>query len=67
MQNIVVTLVFSIVVLMFMVYPALKIVEWIERKKKITQRTHNILLFTIAIFLSLVVGIWLQMSSTSGG
>ncbi len=67
MQNIVVTLVFSIVLLMFMVYPSIKIVEWIQTKKEISQRSYNILVFSFAILLSLIVGIWLQSSSTSGG
>ena len=59
-MDIVLTLVFSIVMLLFMVYPAMKIVEWLEERIAIPPRWHNALTFTIVILLSLLIGVFLR-------
>jgi hypothetical protein len=61
MKSIVMTLIFSVVMLMFMAFPAMKIVEWIAIKKELSPRLHNILVISITILLSLMIGIFLQM------
>jgi len=58
--DIVLTLVFSVVMLLFMAFPAMKIVEWIEERIAVPQRWHNPLLFAIVVFLSLAIGIFLR-------
>jgi len=53
MIDIVITLVFMMTLLMFAIYPALKIVEYISTKKELTQKMHNFLtlFFTVSIAL----------------
>lgn len=60
MIDIVVTLVFSIVMLLFMAFPAIKIVEFIDTKVSLSQNSKNILIIFITIFLSLLVGLFLR-------
>ncbi len=60
MIDIVVTLVFSIVMLLFMAFPAIKIVEFLEPKLALSQRGKNILITTLTIALSLMVGLFLR-------
>ena len=60
MIDIVLTLVFSIVMLLFMVFPAMKIVEWLEKRLTIHNTWHNPLLFVITLLLSLLIGLFLR-------
>jgi len=56
----VVTLVFSIVMLLFMAFPAIKIVEFLEPKLKLSEKSKNVLIIVITIILSLLVGLFLK-------
>jgi len=47
---------------MFMAFPAMKIVEWIDNYKELSPKVQNILTIIITILLSLVVGIFLEMA-----
>jgi len=58
--DIVLTLVFSVVMLMFMFFPAIKITEWIEHQINVPKGWHNPLIFGITIFLSLMIGVFLK-------
>jgi len=58
--DIVVTLVFSIVMLLFMAFPAIKIVEYLEPKLNLSQKSKNTLIIVITIILSLLVGLFLK-------
>jgi len=62
MMDIVITLVFSIVMLVFMAFPAMKIVEWIETKIGVPEKWHNPLLISMIIFLSLLIGLFLRFA-----
>jgi hypothetical protein len=62
MMDIVLTLVFSIVMLVFMAFPAMKITEWIESKIDVPKKWHNPLLIGMVILLSLLVGIFLRFA-----
>jgi len=62
MLNLILTLVFSIVMLVFMAFPAMKIVEWIETKINISDTWHNILQIAFTILLSLFVGLFLRFA-----
>ena len=60
MINIVLTLVFSVVMLLFMVFPAMHIVAWLEKRVNVQEKWHNPLLFGMTIILSLMIGIFLR-------
>jgi len=62
MNPIVMTLIFSVVMLMFMAFPAMKIVEWIDNYKELSPKVQNILTIVITIILSLLVGIFLEIA-----
>jgi len=54
------TLVSSVVMLMFMAFPAMKMVEWGASKKELSQQVQNILIVILTIILSVIVGIFLN-------
>ncbi|RLA76301.1 MAG: hypothetical protein DRG30_03170 [Epsilonproteobacteria bacterium] len=60
--DIVLTLVFSIVMLIFMIFPAMKITEWIESKIEIPEKWHNYLMFVITLLLALAIGLFLRFA-----
>lgn len=62
MLEIVLTLVFSIVMLVFMAFPAMKIVEFIEKRITVPEKWHNLLLILTTIFLSLLIGLFLKFA-----
>lgn len=55
-MEIVMTLVFTSALLIFMVYPAMKIVEFIESIIKINDKMYNVLTVMLTIILSLIAG-----------
>ncbi len=54
MLDIIITLVFTMVFLMFSIFPAIKIVDFIKSKRELTPKKENVLtlIFTIAIAFS---------------
>jgi len=62
MMDFVITLVFSIVMLMFMIFPAMKIVEWLENQITVPEKWHNPLLLSTTAFLSLLIGLFLRFA-----
>lgn len=62
MMDTVITLVFSIVMLIFMIFPAMKIVEWIEKRINVPEKWHNPLLLSMTAFLSLIIGLFLKFA-----
>jgi len=62
MTDIVLTLVFSVVMLVFMAFPAMKIVEWIKVKTNFSENIYNILQIFITILLSLLIGLFLKFA-----
>jgi hypothetical protein len=61
MIDIVISLVFSAPLLIIMVFPAMKIVEFIEKKTELSEKYYNILTVSITIFLALIFGILLKI------
>jgi hypothetical protein len=61
MNPIIMTLIFSVVMLMFMAFPAMKIVEWIEQRKALTPQVKNSLTIVITITLSVGIALFLQL------
>jgi len=62
MIDIVLTLVFSVVMLVFMAFPAMKIVDFIETKVTLSEKMHNFLLVGLTILLSLFIGLFLKFA-----
>ena len=62
MLDIVLTLVFSVVMLVFMAFPAMKIVNFIGSKITLSEKMHNILLIGIIVLLSLSIGLFLKFA-----
>ena len=62
MIDIVLTLVFSVVMLVFMAFPAMKIVDLIETRITVSEKVHNILLIGMTILLSLLIGLFLKFA-----
>ena len=60
MSPLLMTLTFSVVMLMFMAFPAMKIVEWISSKKDLSQEIQNIFIVVLTIILSLMIGVFLN-------
>jgi len=56
MKEIILTLVFSIVLLLIMFYPAIKIMEYVEKKKELSQRAYTMWTLILTALLSLVAG-----------
>lgn len=63
-MDLIITMAFSIVMLIFMLFPAMKISEYIASKKEIAQRTKDILTMIFTVILSLLIGLFLKYSST---
>jgi len=55
-KEIVLTLVFSIVLLLVMFYPAIKVMEFVEEKKELSQRAYTTLTLLITVILALIFG-----------
>jgi len=62
MLDIVITLVFSIVMLVFMAFPAMKIVAWIKPKTDFSEKAYDILQILLTVILSLLVGLFLKFA-----
>jgi hypothetical protein len=62
MIDIVLTLVFSVVMLVFMAYPAMRIVDFIEKRVTLSERMRNVLLVATTLLLSLLIGLFLKFA-----
>ncbi|RLA83806.1 MAG: hypothetical protein DRG78_03230 [Epsilonproteobacteria bacterium] len=62
MMDIVMSLVFSAPILIIMIYPAMKITEFIESKIDVNEKLYNKLTVIITILLSLIFGVLLQIT-----
>lgn len=54
------TLVFSIVMLLFMSYPAMRISEWLEERFDLDPKRHALRVISLTILFSLLIGIFLR-------
>jgi len=59
-MDIVITLVYSIVMLLFMIYPSIKITDILYEKFNFSKKYYNITMVFLTIFFSLFVGIFLK-------
>ena len=59
-MEIVLTLTFSIVMLFFMIFPAMKITDWIDARYGIPEKYYKPVMLTIVVVLSLCIGLFLR-------
>ena len=60
MKNIVFVLVFSIVLLFFSIFPAIKIVEYFDKANKLSSFRYNLYTVVLTIVISLIGGLFLR-------
>jgi hypothetical protein len=60
MNDIIITLVFSIVMLLFMVFPAMKVTEMIYKKISLDKSYYNYLTLFLTVIFSLLIGLFLK-------
>jgi len=60
MLDVILTLVFSVVMLVFMIFPAMKIVEGVHAMIPMSQKRRDVAVVVVTIFLSLLVGLFLK-------
>lgn len=60
MLDTVLTLVFSIVMFFFMLYPSMIVVKWLDKKFSIRNKLYTPLHILFAIIFSLLIGIFLR-------
>jgi len=61
-MDIVITLIFSVAMLVFMAFPAMKIVNFLESKFTMSEKISNILQIIITILLSVLIGLFLKFA-----
>ena len=59
-MDLVLTLVFSIVMLLFMSVPAMKVSDWIVERYPSLERWHTFLVLGWTLFFSLLIGLYLR-------
>jgi len=62
MIDIVIILVFSLVMLVFMAFPSMKIIEWIRPKTNFSEKVYTILQLLLTVILSLLIGLFLKFA-----
>jgi len=62
MIDTVITLVFMMALLAFAIFPAIKIVEFIEKKKELTSKMKNFLTLFFTIVLALLGALFLKLA-----
>jgi len=48
--------------LVFMAFPAMKIMEWLKPKTNLSEKWYNILQILLTVLLSLLVGLFLKFA-----
>ena len=62
MNSTIMILIFTMVMLMFMAFPAMKLVEWIESKQELSSKSKNLLTVIVTIILSFGISIFLELA-----
>lgn len=63
MGDIIFTLIFTSALFAFMIYPAMKIVGFLDKKMGFSEKTYNILTVIMTIILAVCVGVFLNYAS----
>ena len=61
-MDIVLTLVFSVVMLLFMSYPAMRVSEWMEERFHLDPKRHSWRVVALTAFFSLLIGLFLRFA-----
>ncbi len=62
MQDIVITLVFMMVFIAFSVFPAIKVVDFIESKKELTPKIKNFFTLFFTLFIAFSAAIFMKLA-----
>ena len=62
MTDIIIILVFSVAMIVFMAFPAMKIIEWLKPSLNLSEKTANILQLILTVILSLLIGLFLKFA-----
>ena len=62
MMDIILSFVFALPLLIIMIYPAMKITEYLESKMEISEQLYNRLTVIITIILSIIFGILFKIT-----
>jgi hypothetical protein len=62
MIDIIITLVFMMTLLMFSIFPALKIVEFIGKRRELTHKMQNFLTLTFTIVIALCGALFMKLA-----
>lgn len=62
MIDIIITLVFMMTLLMFSIFPALKIVEFIGEKRELTHKMQNFLTLAFTIVIALCGALFMKLA-----
>ena len=62
MIDIVLTLVFSMVFLMFSIFPAIKIIDFIKSKRDLTPKRENFLTLVFTILIAFCAGLFMKFA-----
>jgi len=62
LQDILITLVFTMTLFMFAIWPAVKIVDMIEKKIKLKEKVKNFLMLLFSIVIAFAMALFLQAS-----
>ncbi len=60
MRDVLFVLVFSVVLLFFSIYPAIKIVEFFDKKSKLSSFYYNLFTIIVTILIALSGGLFLR-------
>ncbi len=60
-MDIIITIILSTGMLIFMIFPAMKISEFISVKKKLSDKAEDILTIIFTVILSLSIGLFLKL------
>jgi hypothetical protein len=60
MRDLLFIMVFSIVLLFFAIYPAIRIVDFINSKKNLSEKAYNYYTIAITITIALIGGLFLR-------
>lgn len=60
MKDVIFISIFSVVLLFFSIFPAIKIVDMLAKRKKFSSKEYNIYTITFTIIISLIGGLFLK-------
>ncbi len=60
MQDLLMTLVFMLVFIMFSIWPAIKIVDFISKKRELSEKSRNYLTLFLTLLIALLAALFMK-------